>query len=74
MTTIEAQIPDALYEQVQALVLKENVSIDRLVTIALGEQVAKGYLEARAKRGSWDKVLSVLEKVPDVEPEAYDRL
>jgi len=28
----------------------------------------------RAERGSWDKFERVLEKVPDVEPENYDKL
>ena len=32
------------------------------------------YLEERAKRGSREKLLAVLAKAPDVEPEEYDRL
>ncbi len=32
------------------------------------------YLEERARRGSREKYDAVLEKVPDVEPEDYDRL
>ena len=32
------------------------------------------YLEKRAKRGSRAKYEAVLAKVPDIEPEAYDRL
>lgn len=32
------------------------------------------YLEKRAQRGSREKLLSVLGKAPDVEPEAADRL
>ena len=31
-------------------------------------------LEDRAKRGSWEKAVEVLKKVPDVEPEEYNRL
>ena len=34
----------------------------------------KKYLKERAKRGSQLKYEAILAKVPDVEPEAYDRL
>ena len=33
-----------------------------------------GYLEERAKRGSWEKFDAALATVPDVEPEDYDKL
>jgi hypothetical protein len=32
------------------------------------------YLQERAKRGSQEKFEAVLAKVPDIEPEEYDRL
>lgn len=35
---------------------------------------AEAYLEERAKRGSREKLLRVLDKAPDVEPEEYARL
>ena len=35
---------------------------------------ARNYLEQRAKRGSREKLQRVLAKVPDVEPEEYDKL
>jgi hypothetical protein len=34
----------------------------------------KEYIEEKAKRGSWEKFQQVLNKVPDVEPEACDHL
>ena len=78
MTTLQTQIPDSLYEQLKALAEKEKLSIDELVTLSLSAQVSawkrKDDLEARAKRGSWEKFQQVLAKVPDVEPEDYDRL
>jgi len=75
---ITANIPDALYQQVEALAKRENISIEQLLTIALSAQVSawitKDYIEEKAKRGSWEKFQQVLKKVPDVEPEARDRL
>ena len=32
------------------------------------------HLEKRAKRGNREKFLEILSKVPDVEPEAFDKL
>lgn len=78
MTNLNAQIPDSLYKQVEALAARENISVDQLVAIALSAQVSawmtKDYLEQRAERGSWQKFQQVLTKVPDVEPEEYDKL
>lgn len=75
---ITAKIPDALYQQVEALAKRENISIEQLVTLALSAQVSawmtKDYIEEKAKRGSWEKFQQVLNKVPDVEPETRDRL
>lgn len=75
---ITANIPDALYQQVEALAKRENISIEQLLTIALSAQVSawmtKDYIEEKAKQGSWEKFQQVLKKVPDVEPEACDRL
>jgi hypothetical protein len=46
--------------------------------LAVAEKVAAistiEYLEKRAKRGSREKLLAVLSKVPDVEPDEFDRL
>lgn len=78
MTNLNAQIPDSLYKQVEALAARENISVDQLVAIALSAQVSawmtKDYLEQRTERGSWQKFQQVLTKVPDVEPEDYDKL
>jgi hypothetical protein len=75
---ITANIPDALYQQVEALAKHENISIEQLVTIALSAQVSawatKDYIKEKAKGGSWEKFQQVLKKVADVEPEACDRL
>ena len=71
-------IPESLYEQVKALAAKEGVSVNDFVSMALVEKVATletvGYLEERAKRGNREKLLAVLAKAPDVEPEEHDRL
>ena len=78
MMNITANIPDALYQQIEALSKRENISIEQLVTIVLSAQVSaeatKEYIEEKTKTGSWEKFQQVLKKVPDVEPEACDHL
>ncbi|MDJ0846294.1 hypothetical protein [Crocosphaera sp.] len=75
---LNAQIPDALYQQLETLANKQSVSIDQLVTIALSAQISawmtKDYIEEKAKQGSWEKFQKVLDKVSDRPPEEYDKL
>jgi hypothetical protein len=65
-------------EQVEALAQKEGISIYEFITLAVAEKLATlataDYLTERAKRGSREKLLAVLAKAPDVEPEDYDKL
>lgn len=78
MTNLNVQLPESLYKQIEALAARENISIEQLTTIALSAQVSvwmtKDYLEEKAKSGSWKKFQQVLNKVPNVEPEEYDKL
>jgi hypothetical protein len=56
----------------------EGVSMNQFATLAIAEKIATlitvDYLEIRAKRGSREKLLAVLAKAPDVEPEENDKL
>lgn len=78
MTHLSVHIPESLYKQMEALAIKENMSIEQLVAIALSAQVSawmtKDYLEEKAQCGSWEKFQEVLTKVPNIEPEDYDKL
>ncbi|MCB8945805.1 MAG: toxin-antitoxin system HicB family antitoxin [Ardenticatenaceae bacterium] len=75
---LTVRIPKTLHSQVRELAEEEGISMNQFVMLALAEKVATlqavGYLEERAKRGSREKLLAVLAKVTDVEPEEYDRL
>jgi len=70
------RIPDYYKAEIEAL--KGNVSINQFIVNALGEKIASlktmDYLEERAKRGSTDSMLEILNNVPDVEPEERDKL
>jgi hypothetical protein len=71
-------LPQSLQAQVEALAQQEGISVPEFITLAVAEKLATlataDYLAERAKRGSRDKLLAVLAKAPDVEPEEYDKL
>jgi hypothetical protein len=78
MSTLHLTLPPSMQEQVEALAQKEGISITEFITLAVAEKLATlataDYLAERAKRGSREKLLAVLAKAPDVEPEDYDKL
>jgi len=78
MSTLHLTLPQSMQEQVEALSQKEGISINEFITLAVAEKLATlataDYLAERAKRGSREKLLAVLAKAPDVEPEDYDKL
>ncbi len=77
MSTISLRLPESLHRKARELAKKENTSINQLVSSALAEKISalttEEYIEQRAKRASKEKFKKVLSKVPDVEPEEYDK-
>lgn len=78
MSTLSLRIPNSLHEQIRQLAKREGISINQFVASAASEKMSalltEAYIEARAKRASLKKFHSVLKKVPDSEPEGYDRI
>lgn len=78
MSTFNLTLPQSLQEQVEILAQKEGISVPEFITLAVAEKLATlataDYLAERVKRGNRDKLLAVLAKAPDVEPEEYDKL
>ncbi|MEJ7713423.1 MAG: hypothetical protein WKF84_27165 [Pyrinomonadaceae bacterium] len=78
MTMMSVEVPDALYQRLADVAAKEGVTVEGLISSALAEKIAalqaEDYLRQRAARGSREKFERVLARVPDVEPEAHDRL
>jgi HicB family len=78
MSSLLLTLPQTLHEQMEAQAHKEGISLNEFITLAIAEKLATlstaDYLAERAKRGSREKLLAVLAKAPDVEPEDYDRL
>ncbi len=78
MSMLSLRLPKSLYGDLKDVAKVEGVSMNQFVAIAIAEKIASlnalDYLGKRAKRGSREKLLAVLAKAPDVEPEEYDRL
>ena len=78
MSTMNLTLPQSLQAQVEALAQKEGISVTEFITLAVAEKLATlataDYLAERAKRGTREKLLAVLAKAPDVDPEDYDKL
>jgi hypothetical protein len=74
----ERQAIGIVAQKVRALAQQEGISINQFVSTAVAEKMAAlmtvDYLEEKAKRGSREKFLAVLAKVPDVAPEPGDEL
>lgn len=78
MTQVVIDFPDSLFKGAEALAQREKVSVEQLITAALGEKLAaimtEEYLAKRAKRGRREDFLSVLDQAPNVGPIDDDKL
>lgn len=78
MSTLEVRIPDLLLKQVNEVAMKEKVSMDQIVSIALAAQVSASQIResirSRAKRVDWQKVDDILARVPANPPLPGDEL
>jgi predicted HicB family RNase H-like nuclease len=77
MSSLSLRLPDSLHRHIREFSEKEGVSINQFISTAVAEKMSalstQDYLEARAKRGSKNRLKELLKMVPDVEPESYDR-
>jgi hypothetical protein len=78
MSIVQVQIPDSLHKSLSDLADRDGISIDQFISIAIAEKLSalmtENYLKDRAGRGDRAKYEAILAKVPDVEPEEYDRM
>ena len=77
MSTLSIRLPNSLHRHLRDVAKREGVSMNQLISSAVGEKLAalmtEDYLE-RAKRGGRTAWEAVLRKVPDVRPEEGDPL
>ena len=73
--SVSINLPEELYAQARSIGEAHHVPIDEVFASAFADQFAAWLrLRERAARSDREKFLSALDKVPDVEPEEYDRI
>jgi hypothetical protein len=77
MSTLSIRLPNSFHRQLRELAVREGVSMNQLISSAVGEKLAalmtEDYL-GRAKGGSRKAYEAVLGKVRDVPAEERDKL
>jgi hypothetical protein len=78
MSALSLRLPKSLHEQLRELAQEDGISVNQFIMLAVAEKVASistiEYLQKRSKRGSREKLLAVLAKAPDLEPDESDKL
>ena len=78
MSTMSLRLPESLHERAREIAKREGVSINQLISTALAEKLSAldtlEYLEARGARGSRERFVDILSRVPDADPEPGDEL
>ncbi len=78
MSTLSLRLPNSLHEKIRQLAKQEGISINQFIASAAAEKMAslltESYLKKRASKADLKKFKNVLNKVPNVEPEDYDKL
>jgi hypothetical protein len=72
---LTVSVSDGLYCRAAEIAAWENISIEELLASAFEERVLEfERLKEKAAKGSYERFLQVMSKVPAVEPADYDRL
>jgi hypothetical protein len=78
MAAVSLRLPDSIYEIAKELSAQDSVSLNQFIATAVAEKVSalstETYLKERANKGSKEKFLKALSKVPDTQPQASDTL
>ncbi|MEA3314558.1 MAG: toxin-antitoxin system HicB family antitoxin [Campylobacterota bacterium] len=71
MAAVNLRLPDSVYNFAKEISSEDKISLNQFIATAVAEKISalntEEYLNKRAKKGSKDKFLKALDKVPDVE-------
>jgi hypothetical protein len=78
MSTITVRLPKSLHAKIKELAQAEGMSMNQFLVVAAAKKMAalltEDYLTREAQHGKRADFEMVLQAVPHVEPEDYDRL
>lgn len=73
--SVNVSIPEELYRRASEVAAAEGVSVDALFAAAFEERLLElERLKGRASRGSYEKFLRVMSRVPAADPAEEDRV
>jgi hypothetical protein len=71
---VSVNVPEELYRKATEVAAAENIPVDDLFAAAFEERLLEfERLKEKASRGSYQKFLRVMSKIPAVEPPEHDR-
>jgi len=77
MSAFSIRLPDSIHKMAREIAGEDHISLNQFIASAVAEKISalttETYLADRAARGSVGKFRAALSKVPNVEPEAFDR-
>jgi predicted transcriptional regulator len=77
MSAISIRLPDSLHRMAKDIARQDQVSMNQFIASAVAEKVSalatEQYINERAARATVDKFRAALARVPDVEPDAFDK-
>ncbi len=71
MSVINIDLPDSISDKLHKI-SKNKFEIENFVIVAVAEKLE--YLQERAKLADIEDFEKILAKVPDIEPEEYDKI
>ena len=78
MTAIQIKLPDKLHQKALEIARQKDLSIDEIVAASLAQWLSRivpdSYLEERAERASGKGFSMIMEEIPDIAPEEYDKI
>jgi len=78
MSTLSLRLANSLHNEVKHLAKKEGISINQFIASAVAEKMSalmtEDYLVERSRKGNKKAFLQAMAKVPNIEPEANDKL
>ena len=78
MTTLTLRLPESTHLKIKELAKRDGISINQFLASAAAEKMSalltKDYLDEEAKKATREDFDKVMQAVPNVEPEEYDKL
>ncbi|MCH8557960.1 MAG: type II toxin-antitoxin system HicB family antitoxin [Balneolia bacterium] len=78
MSTLSVRLPESVHRKLKEMAEKEGVSMNQLISLAVSEKLSSlmtvDYLNERARQANLSDFRKLLDKVPDSEPEPFDKL